>query len=438
VLKITTGIPKQLHWQDKKNSFFSLFLLLFLITIVFSDCKPYYNTVSNNNVSFLYNPSLGSLKPEYRVYHTGNETSALFFAISTDQLIFSKTLTDPEIKAKIKINYQLIRSLESNEITDSATTIIRLEKSENKLYTDFIEIKIPENEKFTLKIVFTDVTSSKSATSYIDINKANLHAAQNYLPVMLNGTNFYRNFVYSSDSLIFKNKRNNADYYFVSYYDTEFEMAQPPFSLTVYKSTALIPAEIKKVKSTDTLVFAKRGMYIIQTDTSQNDGFTIHNFGDFYPEFKTAGEMLKPVRFLVTSKEFKKYEEYTNKKLAVDEFWLKSTGNTDRAREVIRAFYNRASFANVYFTSYLEGWKSDRGMIYMIYGAPKHIYKTNDSERWLYGDSPDVISLSFTFSKVDNNFSENDYILIRKEIYKSSWYQAVDTWRNGRVYSIVH
>ncbi len=45
------------------------------------------------------------------------------------------------------------------------------------------------------------------------------------------------------------------------------------------------------------------------------------------------------------------------------------------------------------------------------------------------------MSLSFSFEKVENPFTNNDYALSRNQLYQSSWYKAVESWRNGRVYS---
>ena len=35
---------------------------------------------------------------------------------------------------------------------------------------------------------------------------------------------------------------------------------------------------------------------------------------------------------------------------------------------------------------------------------------------------------------MENPFSENDYVLKRNYAYKSPWYVAVESWRNGKVY----
>ena len=73
-------------------------------------------------------------------------------------------------------------------------------------------------------------------------------------------------------------------------------------------------------------------------------------------------------------------------------------------------------------------------MVYLIYGAPNVIYRTSNSEVWTYGEENNINSLNYTFTKVNNPFTENDFILERSSSYKQSWYVAVDIWRQGRVY----
>ncbi|HCA83184.1 MAG TPA: GWxTD domain-containing protein, partial [Flavobacteriales bacterium] len=80
------------------------------------------------------------------------------------------------------------------------------------------------------------------------------------------------------------------------------------------------------------------------------------------------------------------------------------------------------------------GWKTDRGMIYLIFGEPAFIDRTTDSETWIYGDRFSTASLRFNFLKIQNPFSDNDFLLQRMPVYKPEWYKAVDVWRSGRVY----
>ena len=108
-------------------------------------------------------------------------------------------------------------------------------------------------------------------------------------------------------------------------------------------------------------------------------------------------------------------------------------GNRERARVLIKSYYSRVQYANIFFTSYFEGWKTDRGLIYIIFGPPSSVYRNNETEIWNYSQSYNYGPLNFTFDKIKNPFTSNDYQLRRSNYYELPWYRAVDSWRDGRV-----
>lgn len=119
----------------------------------------------------------------------------------------------------------------------------------------------------------------------------------------------------------------------------------------------------------------------------------------------------------------------------------------DKARELIRIYYTRALYSNYYFTSYKEGWRSERGMIYIIYGPPDKVYKTSEGESWGYKKSAVksrwggrfTVSdsyLFFNFKKRKNIFSDNDFFLSRNETLVTFWDKAIASWRKGIVFRL--
>ncbi len=75
------------------------------------------------------------------------------------------------------------------------------------------------------------------------------------------------------------------------------------------------------------------------------------------------------------------------------EFWKKKDPNpADDDNQVFDEYYRRINFANVNFSHYTEGWKTDRGMVYITLGAPNNIdrhpfdYDSKPYEVWEYYD----------------------------------------------------
>ena len=56
------------------------------------------------------------------------------------------------------------------------------------------------------------------------------------------------------------------------------------------------------------------------------------------------------------------------------EFWKKKdpTPGTER-NELMEEYYNRVAYANKHFSHYVDGWKTDMGMVYIIFGPASNI-----------------------------------------------------------------
>lgn len=414
------------------------YLLFLILPLAILSCSKYYSSVSRKNVAFLYHPGKTLLHPEFSVYHNSDTASLLMFRIDTRDLTYLKSYTDDTAIAKVSVHYQLLSSSTSIEVLDSNTTTFEIMKDEeNNLFVSSIPISTKLKQNYFLKIETKDLYSIKTTPSFLDIDKSSKYNHENFLVVSEGGIPFYRKYFNKEAELKIVNERVDSKNIFVKYYDDLFSFARPPFSLSQTKAYKIEHDSLWNHELTDSTYFQlpDKGMYFIQVDTTIKEGVALFNYGKYYPQVKTPTELLKPLRYLTTAKEFKELKAEKYRKRAIDNFWLDKTGNHDRARALIKIYYSRVTLANVYFTSYTEGWKTDRGMIYTVYGPPTTIYKNDDSEVWIYGSS-NIPAMNFSFKKVENAFTDNDYALIRYDYYKSSWYQSVETWRNGRPFVV--
>ena len=56
------------------------------------------------------------------------------------------------------------------------------------------------------------------------------------------------------------------------------------------------------------------------------------------------------------------------------EFWKKRDPNPNTPRnEKMEAYFKRVEYANRTFKHYLEGWRTDMGMVYIVFGAPNNV-----------------------------------------------------------------
>jgi GWxTD domain-containing protein len=103
---------------------------------------------------------------------------------------------------------------------------------------------------------------------------------------------------------------------------------------------------------------------------------------------------IRELRYIATSKEMGLFEDaktLEEKQKLFIEFWRKRDPSPDaEVNEYMQQYYARVDYANEHFTHYLEGWKSDRGMVYILLGPPnsvdRHPFETDSKpyEIWSY------------------------------------------------------
>lgn len=216
----------------------------------------------------------------------------------------------------------------------------------------------------------------------------------------------------------------------VSYYDDNFPPAAPAFSEGQARvSRGMQIDSAFHVLGGDEINFSKKGLYLVQKDTNSLEGLALRVEED-YPQYAKLLNLAGPLIYICTKHEYDRLELAKGNKKAFDRVILSMVTDTGRARSLMRSYFRRVELANQYFTSYKEGWKTDRGMIYIIFGLPNEVFKFNDREVWNYKN--DQFTKRFNFSKSSSLFDPDNYILIRDEKFKDAWYEVIDLWRNAR------
>lgn len=411
----------------KKVAYISL-LSLFVIY----SCR--IGKISSSNLSYMYDRDMIDYIPDYTVFHVNDTISRLYYRFNSSSLLYVKELNEDHFSAKYSFQTELYDTYEMKAILDSGNTTYTDDDNTTKrnIY-GILDIKAPSGNNYLLKLVFSDLNKHTSVELFIEVDKSDTNSQQNFLLLDTDSLPVFANVADSSSEFLLKYNNCKIQKFYVGYYDRIFPIASPPYSMVSQKpfeyepdSVFTIPAD-KGVSSV--IKFPYNGFFHFQVDTSQTSGSTLFRFYDDFPKITSADQMLYPLRYLTTKYEYDDLAIMKNKKEAVEKFWLDLAGNADRAREVIKLYYNRVQDANRYFTSYLEGWKTDRGIIYIIYGMPNIVYREKNSETWIYGEDRNMNSITFNFSEVKNPFTENDYSLSRSPVYKDGWYIAVDNWR---------
>jgi GWxTD domain-containing protein len=406
--------------------------LIFLLLII--GCKV-ANKITYINLSRLYLPENRPSISGLRIFNATDSISKVFVRYNLNELIYKIPNGKTYRKANYSLSYELFSSYESDVVLDGNTFTLSdslYPGQDFELVFDFnIRAKYPGN--YLLQLKFSDLNNQTSTIYTENIYKGASNVAQNYLPVNESGEIIFNNWIKSNTRFKILCKDQNLERLYVKSNVGEFPMAPPPFSTAspqTYKYAMQYLFTIDVDSGTSKLLdFPATGLYHFQADTSNRYGLTLYRFYDDYPNVTETQQLIPPLRFLTTTKEYKKMLSSENPKQAVDEFWVEVAGNEERAVELIKNYYSRVEYSNWYFSSFKEGWKTDRGMIYIIFGPPQTVYRRSDIETWTYGEQGSRVSLTFDFIKAINPFTDEDYILRRQADFKNPWYVAVDYWR---------
>ncbi len=178
----------------------------------------------------------------------------------------------------------------------------------------------------------------------------------------------------------------------------------------------------------------KEGLYYFMEDTTDASGIGIVVADKRFPKLTRPEKLIKPVLYMSTSTEISELSQAQDTKKAFDRYWLSlMSGNEEVAKKTLKAYFNRVEEANRLFTSYKEGWKTDKGMIYIVLGAPDRVQRNREREVWVYNRRASVSEINFTFTKKPNQFVEDHYELVRYIEYQPIWYPIVEAWRTGAI-----
>ena len=411
----------------KLNIYLSIFITLNLTSCSIS--KP---------VNYSIEDSKNSLHPQFLIYHNNESTSQLFFQVATEDVLYSRSTINQPFSAKILLEY-IVFQKDHKEIIDSGSILITDQYLKNKkarIDTNFI-FNFSKSEEGFLDLRICDINRSREFRKTLSIDKFSESSRQFYMITDTSNQILFDDFFFEGQSILIKSHFNN-DKLYATKNKTVFPLSPPPFTKSAQPS---FPDNISFTEelnfNSKNIIFynlPNEGFVFFQLDTLNDLGFTLFNFHNDYPLLKSAKQLIPPLRYLTTKDEFDLLVSSINPKVAVDKYWLSNAISKERARTLIRVYYSRVEFANKLFSCHLEGWKTDRGMISIIFGTPSYTSLVRNSEVWIYGDENNIHSLKFVFDQKLNPFSSNDYVLSRNYSYKNPWYRAVESWRNGKVY----
>lgn len=189
----------------------------------------------------------------------------------------------------------------------------------------------------------------------------------------------------------------------------------------------------------------ERGNYRFEVETTDEQGNEIYKARDFavisenYPAIVTPRELAEPLIYLMDRRDHERMMEIQDPdslKEAIDRFWLSNIGNMNKAKSVISLYYERVEQANKQFTSFKEGWKTDLGMIYILFGPPWYVDRYLNTMAWSYSYDRTDPRYNYVFERPNMRneyYPFDNYLLQRNQGYFNIQYRQIQLWLSGGI-----
>ncbi|MDZ7807941.1 MAG: GWxTD domain-containing protein [Gracilimonas sp.] len=458
--------------------------ILIAFSLFLSACSNTYVEDINRGATYEYQPGLPELwfEPAGTITEDGSPKMKIVGTIPKSSLIYKEQ--EDELTASISVNIEVINTTTDNVVSDSFTATILQNGSNNALNEDLYNFY----KEYDVSGGYFDVVVSvmDQATGKLIVREEKAH-----IPVLEDGV---RNI--TSIRLLAKKDQNSGGFKPIPTYDVnrtadslkfEFQVANTskdrsdltfnarlirfnadtsiaaPMTYTnrsassiEYKGIDLRDYEI--IQSTQrqlsqpgnvTVEFVfdnlPNGNYRFEVGQDLEERDELYKARDFsikgenYPLVQSPRELAEPLIYLMEPKDYKQLMQISSNdslKAAVDRFWLSNIKNSSLARSVISMYYHRVEEANKLFSNFKEGWKTDMGMVYILFGPPFYQTKSLNEMKWAYSYDLTAPEYNFVFER---NKSRSDvypfehYVLQRDNVYFQLEYKVRELWLSGGI-----
>lgn len=431
-----------------QKSFYILisFIIFLKSCVVFTPNTPESNNntqPSNQQAKTASNNALNQIKnisAQYEVL-TGEDSLQVWAKIDAERLYEEENINT--FINEFKISYDLAKDYASYNLPDLMVNNQNVSLSKlNVLKKDkyvYVYFNMPKRETITgvLRVKIQDVKYNKLISEFLYVEFINSKVRQNYSFFDKSGqVPVFKRYFSKNDTLRLQSVYRKNTTFIVKHITQKFAPAKPPFAKINNNIRDLRKLTIKRtfqVKSNELLNFQESGLYVIQKDTTEYFALSIYVAENRFPKLANKKDLLEPLVYITTVEEIEELRNSRETKKTMDKFWLKiMSGDIQKAKRTIKEYYRRVKKANTFFTTYKEGWKTDMGMIYTIFGQPNTVRRSADREEWTY-QRRNLANIRFNFIRKPSQFSDNHYILQRYAEYEQIWYEILETWRAGLI-----
>lgn len=337
-------------------------------------------------------------------------------------------------KEKVRFIMWLTNSYESKSTLNRWEFESKKKEVEPNSFSFNLKIKKPIESSSYLFVMPAD-KEDVSDINVLDIPISKFNKPQySKVKISLNTTyeSLVNNFISDQDTLILETD-SDSTYIRCEYYRYLFQPALPPMSMRDNSESEIriFPDTTIYFKSPSKFITSKRGAYVFTNKEGGPGKRILFNTSKTYPALRKVKDLVDPILYIASDEERRQIKSSTKPKIKLDEFWLDLTKDKQKSKLLLKAYYQRVLQANSLFADYKDGWKTDRGMIYIIFGPPTEVYKSDYRQLWKYKKTNKSAAVTFIFEEKLGPFGTIYYDLVNSEEYTNVWFNKVDSWRKG-------
>lgn len=369
-------------------------------------------------------------------FHSLNDSiSNLLVKINPNDLLFAKTESDKHI-ARYTIGYKVFEGYNDKAPIDTATIHYSFRQGKainSKIHN--IKIYAPSGKDYIVKVFLKD-ENRNFETSKIQTHRKSTPNDRSYFKIKSCNKQANNFTSFQKDSFSIESSFKHESVVKVMVFQYKTTCAAKPHEVNHSYNFGGIPDTVWYVNLKEKLVFPplKNAYYHFLTDTQTSKGFSVFSVSQGFPQINSIVQANGALGYLLGKSDYADVLRAPNQRKAFENQWLTLAGNRQRARNMIKEYYSEVSIANKLFTCNQPGWSTDRGMVYIIYGPPRIVYRYDNSEVWIYGEENNLLSEQFEFKKIHSDISDNIYELKRNINFKVNFNRMVNAWIDERGY----
>jgi GWxTD domain-containing protein len=405
--------------------------LIYIVFILFVAGCSSTGRLATQNIAGFYNAGMQMKGLGYAVFNADDSLSRLYFRFPLENLKYQQMAGASPV-ARYQLDFQVYDGYEKGVLVDSGS----YRGIDSVLFTgnidDSLEIKALTGKNYIVQAELKDLNAQISYRQYIPLSKFLHNAASDFLLTDVWNKPIMRSYLLRNEKVRIRSRFPQDSVVRLSHYAWfEQATANAPFNYSSddHVNNKEVPGQFEVIfrnSISEPFQPESEGLYVDQLTGGRRLHFC--RFYDGFPEIGSVSKMRESVRYISTGDEYQKMLGLPPR-VAVDNFWVDLTGNPERALSQIKRYYGRVEQANQMFSQAVEGWKSDRGMIFIVFGMPSVVYRNSGLEEWTYGEPGNPFSVRFYFHKTVTMAGVEDYVLTRSEDYRRPWHLAVSNWR---------